>query len=418
MRRVAIPVLLLGLLSTLSAGDNWPQYRGPNGDGHSDAKRLPTTWSETENIRWKVAVHDKGWSSPVVWGQQVWVTTAKEDGKEFYAVCLDRKTGRSIHDIHLFSEPNPDPKIPQYNSFASPTPCLEEGRIYAHFGTHGTACLDTASGKVLWQRRDLPCNHFRGPASSPVVYQDWLYLLFDGFDRQYVACLDKRTGKTVWQKDRDLPYKNTGRAETDGDLKKAFATPSVFEINGRLQLVAPAAMGTIAYDPATGAEIWRVIHGGMNESCRPILAHGLIYLTAGSSSTLLAVKAGGTGDLTRSGVIWKVEKVGPGKPSPIVVGDLVYFVNDTGIAFCLDARTGARVWDERLQGKFSASPVSADGLIYFPGENGTTFVVSTGREFNLVAANKLDAGCMASPAVAGSDLFLRTRTHLYCIGKD
>ena len=418
LRLLPILVLLLWLATTLSAGDFWPQFRGPKGNGISDSTGLPTTWSETENIRWKVAVHDKGWSSPVVWGDQVWVTTAKEDGKEYFAVCLDRKTGRIVHDIHLFSEPNPDPKIPQYNSFASPTPCLEDGRIYAHFGCHGTACLNTADGKVLWQRRDLPCNHFRGPASSPVVYRDWLYLLFDGFDRQYVICLDKHTGKTVWQKDRDLPYKRTGRAETDGDLKKAFATPSVFEIGGRPQVVAPAAMGTIAYDPETGDEIWRVIHGGMNEACRPILAHDLIYLTAGSSSTLLAVKAGGTGDLTRTGVAWKVEKTGPGKPSPLIVGDLLFFVNDTGIAFCLDAHSGAKVWQERFEGKFSASPVYAAGHVYFPGENGTTFVVAADRTYNLVARNRLDAGCMASPAVAGTDLFLRTKTHLYCIGKD
>jgi outer membrane protein assembly factor BamB len=406
------------LASAALAADNWPQFRGPNGDGISDSKGVPTKWSETENVRWKTPIHDKGWSSPVVWKDQVWVTTAHEKGKEYYAVCLDRKTGKVVHDLHLFSEPNPT-DISQYNSYASPTPYVEEGRVYAHFGSHGTACLDTATGKVLWERRDLPCDHFRGPASSPVVYKERLFLLFDGFDLQYVVCLDKQTGKTLWKRDRDLPYKNTGKPMVDNDYKKAYATPSVFEVNGRPQLIAPAAMGTIAYDVEDGREVWRVIHDGMNEACRPILANGLIYLTAGSKSALWAVKAGLTGDLTRSGVAWRMDRAAPTKPSPVVVGDLLFMVNDTGIAYCLDARTGRQLWkSESLGGKFSASPVYADGHVYFAGEDGKTTVVAADREFNPVEVNKLDAGCMASPAVAGRDLFLRTKTHLYCIGKD
>lgn len=396
-------------------GETWPEYRGPHGNGVSDAPSAPVAWSEAENVRWKVAVHDKGWSSPVVWGDRVWVTTAAEDGKRYYAVCLDRATGKVVHDVHLFDEPNP-PDIRQYNSYASNTPAVEAGRVYAHFGSHGTACLDTETGKVLWLRRDLPCNHYRGPASSVALYKDRLFLLFDGFDRQYVACLDKATGKTLWQKDRDLPYRETGNAEKDNDYKKAYATPSVFEIDGRPQVVCPAAMGTIAYDPDTGAEIWRVITGGMNQASRPVLAHGLIYLTTGQQAGLIAVKAGMTGDLTGTGIAWKIEKVAPTKPSPLVVGDLLFMVNDTGIAFCFDARTGEKKWQERLDGKFSASPVYAAGHVYFCGENGKTSVVAAKPEFELVAENRLDDGFQASPAVAGGQLFLRTRSHLYCIG--
>lgn len=392
------------------AGDNWPQYRGPNGDGISDATDVPTRWSESENVRWKVKVHDKGWSSPVVWGDRVWVTTATEKGTAYFAVGLDRKTGAVVHDVRLFDEAGPK-DISQYNSYASPTPAVEAGRLYAHFGSHGTACVDTATGKPVWERRDLPCDHWRGPASSPVVYKDWLFLLFDGYDRQYVACLDKHTGKTVWQKDRALPY------PADGDLKKGFATPSVFEVGGRPQLVAPAATGTIAYDPATGDEVWRVIHGGMNEAIRPVLAHGLIFLNSGHTANLLAVRAGRTGDLTRDGVAWRADKVAPTRPSPLVVGDYLYMVNDNGVAFCFEARTGKKVWQERLDGKFSASPVYAAGNLYFPSENGKTSVVAASPTFNLVAENRLDAGCRASPAVAGDALFLRTMTHLYCIGK-
>lgn len=396
--------------SPLVAGDAWPQYRGPNGDGISDAKSVPTTWSETENIRWKTKVHDKGWSSPVVLGNQVWLTTATEKGTKYFAVCLDRQSGAIVHDLHLFSAEKPT-DISQYNSYASPTPALEPGRAYIHFGSFGTACIDTATGKKIWERTDLPCDHFRGPASSPVIYKDRLFLLFDGYDLQYIACLDKATGKTLWKKDRGLPY------PSNGDLKKAYATASVFEINGRAQVVAPAATGTIAYDAETGEEIWRVIHGGMNEAIRPIMAHNLIFLNSGHTMNLLAVHAGRTGDLTESGVAWKVKDAST-RPSPLVIGDHLYMINDTGVAFCYEARTGEKIWQERVGGKFSASPVFAAGNLYFPGEDGKTAVVSANPTFNLVAENKLDTGCRASPAVAGDAIFLRTTGgYVYCIGK-
>lgn len=419
---VAIALTLL-TMSPLAAGENWPAFRGPNGDGVSTARNLPTTWTETENVLWKVPVHDKGWSSPVVWGNQVWLTTAKVDGKAFYAVAFDVETGKVIHDLKVFTAENPT-NISQYNSFASPTPVIEDGRIYVHFGSFGTACLDTASGKEIWRKTDLPCDHFRGPASSPVVHGDRLFLLFDGYDKQYAVALDKKTGETIWKKDRVLPYPE------NGDLKKAFATPSVFEVDGKLQVVCSAAMGTIAHDAATGEEIWRVIHGGMNEACRPVLRHGLIYLTTGHTSNLIAVKAGRSGDLTKDGIAWRADKVGPTRPSPLVIGDELYMVNDTGIMFCLDAKTGTKHWQERLDGKFSASPLFADGNIYCLAENGKVFVVKASKEYTPSATNrldlipataadglKIDPRCMASPAAVDGKLFLRNHTHLYCIGK-
>lgn len=417
---VAAPAAVAAPVPAAVTVDNWPEFRGPHGNGVADAKSVPTTWGETENVRWKAAVHDKGWSSPVVWGDQVWVTTAAEDGKKYYALGFDRKTGAKVHDLHLFDEPNP-PDIRQFNSYASPTPAIEAGRLYAHFGSHGTACVDTATGNVLWQRRDLPCDHFRGPASSVVLHKDRLFLLFDGFDRQYVACLAKVDGRTLWQKDRNLPYQNTGNSKKDNDYKKAFATPAVFAFGGKAQVVCPAATGTVAHDVETGDEVWRVITGGMNEACRPILSDGLIYLTAGHPNAVLAVKAGRTGDLTKTGVAWRLDKVAPTRPSPLVVGPHLFMVNDTGIVFCLDAKTGRAIWQERLDGKFSASPVLAGGNIYFANEGdksgGKAFVVAARPEYELVATNRLNAGCRASPAVGGDDLFLRTDTHLYCIGK-
>ena len=397
--------------AVLHAGDIWPQFRGPRGDGVSDARSVPTRWSETENIRWKAAIHDKGWSSPVVWGEQVWMTTARPDGKEFFAVAVDRRSGQIVHDVKVFADPKPAYCHP-YNSYASPTPVIEDGRLYVHYGSHGTGCVDTVTGQVLWLRRDFPCYHHRGPGSSPIVYGKLLYLLFDGFDQQYVVALDKTTGKTAWKKERDIAY-----SSDNGDIKKAYATPSILEIAGKPQLVCPAAEATLAYDPATGDELWRVVHGGMNEATRPVFGHGLIYLTSGHTAQLLAVRQGGSGDVTKTGIAWKWTKGVPTRPSPLLVGDRLYTISDHGIATCLDARTGKQLWQERLGGAFCASPTYAAGHVYFSDEEGKTHVLADGPTFQSVAVNHLDAGCMASLAVAGDALFLRTKTHLYCIGQ-
>lgn len=393
--------LLVAVALAATPDTNWPGFRGPRGDGTAAGNPV-VTWGEADNVRWKVPVHDKGWSSPVVWGDQVWVTTASDRGTDFYAVCFDRATGKTVHDLKLFSAPPPT-DIRQFNTYASPTPAIEAGRLYAHFGSFGTACVDTATGKTLWLRQDLPCDHWRGPASSVCLWRDRLFLLFDGHDVQYVACLDAATGKTLWRTDRDLPY------PSDGDLKKGFATASVLAVGGKPQLVAPAATGTVAYDPDTGAELWKVVTGGMNEAGRPLMAHGLIYVTTGHTNGLWAVRPGGE-------VAWKLTKNAPSRPSPLVVGDFVYVVNDTGTAFCLDAKTGAVRWRETLDGKFSASPVAAAGRLYFVNEAGKGFVLAASPEYQQLAVNKLAGGVRASPAVAGDDLFVRTYTHLYRIG--
>jgi outer membrane protein assembly factor BamB len=411
MRYCLTFVALFLAAAVLEGGENWTQFRGPNGSGLSGARDLPTHWSETEGVRWKVAIHDKGWSSPVIWGDQIWMTTARADGKEMFAVCVNRKTGRVVHDVKVFTEEMPAFCHP-FNSYASPTPVVEEGRAYVHFGSHGTACLDTATGKVVWERRDLPCNHFRGPGSSPIVYGELLILTFDGFDFQYLAALDKSTGKTVWKKDRGTKY-----PLTDGDFKKAYSTPSILEVEGKPQLVSPSAEATVAYDPATGQELWRVVHGGMNEATRPLFGHGLIYLTTGHTTQLWAVRQGGHGDISDGGVAWKLRRNAPSRPSPLLVGDLLFMVSDIGIASCLEAKSGKQLWQERLDGHFSASPVCGGGHLYVPDEEGKTYVLAASPSFKVVAVNRLDAGCMASPAVAGDALFLRTKTHLYCLSR-
>ena len=424
----AVAIMLLGVSSTFmcvadlnaaernaaerNAPEPWHQFRGPQGNGHSKVTSLPTVWSDTEHVRWKIENGGKAWSSPVVWGDQIWVTNAPEDGKKLFAQCLDARSGKLLHDILVFDIAEPQFCIPK-NSYASCTPCLEEGRVYVHFGSPGTAAIDTQSGKVLWTRQDLPCNHHRGAASSPVLFENLLILTFDGFDLQYTVALDKNTGKTVWKRDRNIEYDSA-----DGDTKKAYGTPSVFEVGGKVQLVSPSAGATIAYDPHSGKEIWRVRSGGMNASCRPIHGEGMFFVTtADGGFKMFAVRDDGNGDVTGSHVIWKLNKGVPRYGSPILVDGLLYMGNEGGMITCVDARTSDLVWQERLGGLFTASPIYAAGHVYFFSEDGAAPVLEANRKFKLVANNKLEGGFMASPAVMGNQLILRTTTHTYCIGE-
>jgi outer membrane protein assembly factor BamB len=406
--------LLAALATPGAAAENWAQFRGPGGTARADDADPPVRWGEGENVRWKVAVRGKAWSSPVVWGDQVWVTTAPADGKHLYALAFDRRTGKALHDVLVFEVPNPAFCIAT-NSYASSTPCIEDGRVYVHYGSAGTACLDTATGKKLWERGDLPCDHWRGPASSPILYRDLLLVHFDGYDLQYVVALDKKTGRTVWKKDRSFEY-----GKLDGDNKKAYATPAVLDVGGKPELVSPAAVGTFAYDPLTGEELWKVRHGGMNVTAPPLAGNGLIYLCTGDGGLrLLAVRPGGKGDVTETSIEWKTSRGVPSRSSPTLVGDRLYMVSEDGLVSCLDARTGQRQWQQRVGGKFWASPVYASGRLYLCNEEGVTHVADVTRGWKLLASNRLDDGFMATPAVAGNDLFLRTRSHLYRIaGKE
>jgi outer membrane protein assembly factor BamB len=411
MRIVLTLSTVLGLAALVPAGDNWPRFRGSNGDGHSDTTRLPLTWSEQENIVWKTAIHDRGWSSPVIWGNQVWLTTATPKGHEMFAVCVDRDTGKVVYDIRVFDVAHPLPLNNPANTYASPTPAIEAGRVYVHFGSYGTACLDTKTAKILWTRRDLECDHWRGPASSPILYGDLLILTFDGHDKQYLAALDKATGKTVWLKDRSFDY-----GKLDGDLKKAYSTPSIITVNGKPQLVSASAFGTIAYDPMTGEELWKITHGGMNTAVTPLYDHGKVFVTTSDGGLqLVAVRPDGHGDVTRTHIDWTYKKNVPNRSSPLLVDDLLYMGNGQGMISCVDARTGKLVWEQRAGGANWASPIYAAGRLYFFDEGGTTIVAETGRVWKKLAENRLDEGCMASPAVAGEALFVRTKAHLYRI---
>ncbi len=402
------------LLAVLTVGaegnDNWPEFRGPHANGHADGTGLPLEWSETENVVWKTPIHDRGWSSPVVWGDQVWVTTATEDGRQMFAVCLDRASGRVVHDVKVFDTESPE-HVAAVNSYASPTSAIEEGRVYVHYGTYGTACLDTATGRVLWTRRDLNCDHHEGPGSSPILFEDLLIVPVDGRDVQYITALDKRTGQTRWKTPRSIDY-----SPFHHNLRKAFCTPAVIEHAGRLELVSPAAKGIFGYDPRTGRELWKIRHNGWSMVARPLYGHGLVYFVNDfERPELWAVRPGGDGDVTETRIAWSLRRTIPSTPSFLLVGDLLYLVSDSGTATCVEAQTGEIVWQERIGGNFSASPIYADGRLYFFARDAATTVLAPGREYRVLAENRLDGELKASPAVVGRALFVRTRTHLYRI---
>lgn len=410
MRVLILAAVLITVARGAVAAENWPEFRGPHGDGTTPATGLSITWSEAEHVTWKTPIHDRGWSSPVIWDQQIWMTTATADGKKLYAVCVDRESGRVLHDILVFEIPKPQ-FCHAFNSYASPTPVIEAGRVYVHFGSPGTACIDTTSGKVLWTRQDLPCDHFRGAGASPILYGGLFIVSFDGFDYQYVAALDKQTGKTVWRRDRQINY-----GTDDGDQKKAYCTARIVDVGGKPQLVYPSAGATIGYEPLTGEELWRVNHGGMNAAARPLFNKEHLFLnSADGGFKLFALRMGGRGDVTDTHVDWKCKEGVPSRSSQLLIGDRLFMVHDRGVATCLDATTGSSLWQKRLGGDFTASPLYSEGHIYFCNQDGRTFVVEAADEYNLLATNTLDAGCMASPAVYGKALFLRTETHLYRI---
>ena len=397
----------------------WPQFRGVDGNGVSKNTGLPLTWSETQNVRWKTAIHGRAWSSPVVLGKQVWVTTATPDGKQLFAVAIDKDSGKIIHDLKLFDVPTPQ-FAHAFNTYASPTPVIEEGRVYVTFGSPGTAALDTATGNIVWARRDLECNHFRGAGSSPILFRNLLIMHFDGSDLQYVVALDKRTGKTVWQTRRSIDFQDVladGRIKADGDFRKAFGTPQIVMDGDRPILVSIGSQATYGYDPMTGQELWRIIErGNFSGSTRPVAGHGLVFYPTGfNTGQIFAIRPDGRGDVTGTHVVWKAPRGAPNKPSLLLLDDLLFMVNDGGIVTCLEARTGTEVWHGRLTDSYSASPVSADGRVYFFSEDGKATVIEAGRTFKILAENSLDDGFMASPAIDGRALYLRTRSHLYRI---
>jgi outer membrane protein assembly factor BamB len=410
MVSLRLAVLLLALLVPVQAQD-WPQFRGPTGQGHAADTGLPVEWSETRNVAWKVPVAGIGWSSPVVGGGLVWLTTAVEvpgvgrsrAGLSLRALAFDAATGRERVNVEVFTI-NAGKNIHPKNSHASPTPILDGDRVYVHYGAEGTAAL-ASDGRILWKTH-LPYESQHGNGGSPVLYRDLLIINCDGNGgAAYVVALDTSTGKTRWKTNRRNP------------ADQAYTTPLVITVDGRDQLVSVGAYRAAAYEPLTGNEIWRVgYNDGFSNVPRPVFGHGLVYIATGfNQPTMIAVRPDGRGDVTRTHLAWTITRGAPFTPSPLLVGDDLYVVNDTGILSLAEAKSGRLIWQQRLGGNYSASPVLADGRIYFQSEEGVTTVVAPGRVFKKLAANTLDGAMFASMAVADRSIFIRTNSHLYRI---
>jgi outer membrane protein assembly factor BamB len=393
-------------LSAVAGAEDWPQFRGPGGEGHSAERNLPVEWSEGSNIAWRVPVPGRGWSSPVVAGGRVWLTTATwtDDGASLRALAFDAANGRAAVDVEVFAIPNAELKN-EKNSLASPTLIIEGDRVYAHFGADGTAALST-DGKILW-KTTLPYDSMHGNGASPTLYRDLLIINCDGADQAYVVALDKNTGKPRWKTSRRRPY------------DQSYSTPLVIRVGDRDQLISVGAFRATAYNPATGAEIWRVSYGdGFSNVPRPVYSHGLVFIPTGfQEATMLAVRPTGSGDVTKTHIAYSIDRGAPFTPSPVIVGDELYMVSDIGVATCLDVATGKIHWQRRIGGNYSASPVFADGRIYFLSEEGVATVIAPGKEFRSLARNELEGMTFASIAVSQGALFIRSDAYLYRIGR-
>jgi outer membrane protein assembly factor BamB len=411
----------------------WQEFRGPNGSGIAATRDLPLEWSEA-NFRWQTEIPGRGWSSPVLADNQVWVTTAVEVAADpktaaerlqalppgtspglevkarvtLLAVCVDVDSGALVHSIELFRLELPPP-IHALNSFASPTPAIDGGLVYCHFGTMGTACVERETGRIVWQTQDLKLDHETGPGSSPIIVENLLIVHCDGIDTQFIVALDKMTGREMWRQER------SGTMESQGMMRKAFSTPTLVPTPDGPQLLSPAANWLYAYDPQAGDELWKLSYDklGFSTVPRPIYDSGILYVCTGfNQSSLLAVRCGGRSKEEPGEVLWRYEAQVPTMPTPIVVDGLLFMVSDRGIATCLDAATGERKWQQRLGSEYSASPIFADGHLYFADRTGKVFLVMPQSTFRLVATQQLSAPLMATPAAGDRYLIFRAGNSL------
>jgi outer membrane protein assembly factor BamB len=399
---------------------NWTHFRGSSSSGLAESENIPLKWDDSA-IKWKREIHDKGYSSPVVFENQIWVTTAKDDGKELYAVCLDFITGEIIFDIKVFSPDEPEEKH-QLNTYATPTPCIENGFVYVNYGNAGTACINSTNGSVVWKNSDFKCKFVQGPASSPVLYKNLVILHYEGVDVQYLVALDKSNGKLRWKSDRPVgPYEPLPEIG-----KKAYITPLIINVKGNDLLISNGSAVCIAYDPATGKEIWRVVDGAESTIAMPITENGVVYwytgfMVAGDGSRytdLVAVNPDGQGDITATNIIWKKkdELAHNQMLTPVIRDGLIYTVNSRNTLMCIDAKTGEEVWSMHVTSDYDASPLYINGNVWFFSAKGEILVLKAGRKYEVVAQNKTDSGIFATPAVLRNSMILRTQNFLYRIG--
>jgi outer membrane protein assembly factor BamB len=404
----------------------WPSKGGPTQDGivpSAEAARLPLEWDEAsgKNITWKTPIEGEGHSTPVIGGDHIWFTAATKDGKQQYLYGIDRKSGKVIHHLLMFENPTPEELGNPLNNYAAPSPFLEADALYVHFGTYGTARVDPATGKKVWERRDINARHYRGPGSSPVVHGDLLYLTFDGIDQQFVTALDKKTGATVWKTNRTTDYGDLdkdGKPTRDGDMRKAYHTPAVFEMGGVEVLVSVGSRAAFGYEAKTGKELWTVRHGGFNAAIRPLRFENVLVLNTGSErahTVGIRIDDQMKGDITESHTLWDREKRNASESCSLLVDGRLFQVTRGGVVSCTDAKTGQDIWEDRFEGQHLPSPIAAGDRIYFCNDRGDCTVIRATDKFEVLARNKLADGMTSSPAVADGALFLRSKTALYRI---
>lgn len=397
---------------------SWSHFRGSQLNGISEETDFPIFWNDSTNIEWKVEIEGKGWSSPVIFGDQIWLTTASRDNKEMSAVCLDFNTGEEIFNLLLF-EPDTIFRIHAINSYATPTPCIEEGYVYTHFGRYGTACIDTETGQTVWKRDDLQCIHIQGAGASPIIYKNKLILHVEGIDVQFIYALDKRTGEIIWKTER--PQEIYQSISEIG--RKAYITPIIINLNGKEVMISNGSAVCIAYDVETGKEIWRIPQGEDSTIPMPVISDGIVYFYTSFITPevgekyceLFAVDPDGKGDISQTNILWRVQSPMLQILTPVVKDGLLYTIDAQGKLLCLDAKTGETVWSEKLKGKFNSSPIWAEGNVYFNSIKGETYVYRAGRNKELLAINKLQGGIWATPAFLNGHIFMRTSKFLYNI---
>ena len=399
----------------IEANEQWSQFRGHFGNGIIKSTSAPINWSENTNIDWKTPIHDRGWSSPVIWNNQIWMTTATKEGNKMYAICVNKLSGKIEHDIHVFDVKSPQ-AITNENTYASPTPVVEEGRVYVHFGTYGTACISTKDGQILWKRRDLNCDHEigAGPASSPFIYNNFLIFNVDGRDVQYVIALNKETGETAWKTNRSVDF-----SDVQGNQRKAYGTPFIIPRGNTNQMVSIGAKGVYSYDPENGKELWKAEHRGWSIAPRPVYGEGLVFtMIDRDRPEMWAINPNGSGDITETHIEWKETKRMPPRASPIIIKGLLFVVDRNGYISCIEAKTGKPIWQKRMKGRFSASPILANNLIYFFNEDTVCTIIKPTRELEIVAENKLSEDkLMATPAFDENSIYIRTEKKLTRIVK-
>lgn len=404
MRSGLSALVIVAFLTVWGHSGDWTEFRGPTGQGTVDVSGLPLEWGPQKNVAWKVEVPGRGWSSPVVVGKRILLTTAvpKGEGQTLRVLCLNADSGIPEWDVPIFEQASGG--CHSKNSHASATPITDGKHVFVHFGTHGTACLDL-EGHVVWKSNEVQYSPVHGNGGSPVLAAGNLVFSCDGGDTAFVAALNQTTGDVVWK---------TPRPENSGK-KFAFSTPLVITVNGQKQVVSAGASTVAAYEPTSGAEIWRVRYpGGYSVVPRPVFGQGLVFLSTGyDQPSMLAVRPDGKGDVTGTHVAWKYGRSAPRNASPILVGSELYFVSDNGVLTCVDAKSGKEHWQRRIGGDHSASPLYSDGRLYFLNEEGEGIVVQAGKTFKELARNALDEQSLASYAVVEQSLLIRTESHLY-----